>query len=66
MLVLITFSHPPKRILKQKRDDIAITYYLDSPVTWSDNPERVFKSRNRKQIAAKLNEWLAECSRYRS
>lgn len=59
----ITFSHPPKRTLKQKRDDIQITYDLNAPVTLPDNPQRIFESRKREETASTLNKWLAECSR---
>ena len=59
----IAFSNPPKGTLKQRRDETQITYDLNPPVTWSETPERTFESRDRNQIALKLNEWLAECSR---
>lgn len=59
----IMFSHPPKRTLKQKRDNIEISYELTPPVIWPDSSERVFESRDRKQIVSTLNQWLCECSR---
>ena len=59
----VKFSHPPARRLTRKRDDIVVTYKLDAPVTWADEPDRTLESRDRQLVASTLNLWLDECSR---
>lgn len=58
----IHFTHPPDRTLKQQYGNIQITYDLNNPVIWADEPQRTFESRDRELIAATLNQWLVEAS----
>jgi hypothetical protein len=58
----VHFDQPPPQTLTKEHEKKQITYELDEPTTFPDEPVRIFESRDRPQVVDVLNQWLDECS----